>query len=230
MTQDGWMQVLRPTGLPGLLLISLLIAAASAPCLAADQETRDFSVKIDRKPAGSYRMTIARRDDGSQVMSGRASVKLSYLIYTYRYSYQGTEVWKNGQLAQLQSTSNDDGKRSSVTAVSSGAVLQVRANGSPKTVPADAWTTTYWRLPEARLRNHAITLLDADTGKELHGTLQFVGTQQLAAAGQTQNCSHYRLSGDLQVELWYDAQERLVRQEAVEDGHRTLLELLQIIR
>ena len=57
-----------------------------------------------------------------------------------------------------------------------------------------------------------------------------VGAERLKVAGQEQVCEHYRLMRDVSHELWYDAQDRLVRQEWLANGHRTVLELVHVGR
>ena len=70
--------------------------------------------------------------------------------------------------------------------------------------------------------------MDADKGRTLSGKLQFVGKESIARRGQAQPCTHYRLQGEVDVDLWYDAQSRLVRQNTVESGHKTQIELAEI--
>ena len=36
--------------------------------------------------------------------------------------------------------------------------------------------------------------------------------------------------GDVEVDVWYDEQGRLARQESVEDGHRMVMELVRVRR
>lgn len=208
-----------------LLAAACLVTVGNAPASAADQERREFTILIDGKPSGTYHMTIRRQDDGSVVMSAQAEVRLSYVVYTYKYSYQGSEVWKDGRLRRLESTSRDGGRRSAVTAVAEGPKLRVMADGRERLIRSDVWTTTYWHLPDESRRNRPLFLLDADTARDIEGTLRRVGTERLALAGQARDCPHYRLTGGVRVDLWYDDQDRLVRQESVEDGHKTVLEL-----
>jgi hypothetical protein len=163
-------------------------------------------------------------------MTGHADVRLSYLVYTYRYSYQGTEKWKDGRLLSLTSTTNDDGKRFSVAAQAEGDTLRVEINGQEHRTRPDVWTTTCWRSPDPRFRGQALSLIDADTGKDLPGRLHYLGTSERMVAGQTRPCSHYRVTGGMQAELWFDDQERLVRKESMEDGHRTVIELSRVKR
>ena len=195
---------------------------------AADSETRDFTISIDGKKAGECHVTFCRQDNGQLTVSGQADVKVNYLVYSYTYSFRGIEVWKGGRLMRLTSTANDNGKPLAVTAVADNQSLRINANGKERTCRPDVWTTTYWQLADAKLRNRAILLLDADTAKEINGTLQYVGTSPINVAGRAESCSHYRVTGGADAKLWYDARERLVRQESTEDGHKTLLELAQI--
>jgi hypothetical protein len=204
---------------------------ATAAVHAADIEVREFSVNIDAKPAGQYQMTINRQDDGTVQMSGRCDTQVTYVaVLKYTYSYQGTETWKDGRLRKLDSSSDDNGKRFNVQVVPDTDGLRINANGQTQTAPANSWLTTYWSLPDAKLRNHAVSLIDADTGRIIPAKLDYVGPAQLTIAGQEQNYAHYRLTGGVQVELWFDNQERLVRQEWVEDGHKAVLELARIRR
>lgn len=216
--------------LPGLCLGAVLLAPTVAT--AADVEVRDFVIWVDGKRGGEYHMTINRTDDGSVTMNGQADVRLTYLggLKTYTYSFRGNEVWKDGKLVSFSGSSNDDGKAYTVTAAPENGNLRVRVNGQEHWSRADAWLTTYWHLPAANQRNGAVPLLDADTGRDVTAALQYIGPSPAAVAGQTQNYGRYRLTGGVQVELWYDGTERLVRQEWVEDGHKSILELVRVRR
>jgi hypothetical protein len=208
-----------------------MLAGGGSMAGAAEKETRVFTIRIDGRQAGSYQMTITGQDEHTFLVTGRADVALSYFLKKYTYSYQGTEVWRDGRLVHLESQANDDGKRYQVLAQVEGETLRVRVNGKETTRPRpDVWSTTYWRLPEPRLRNQAVVLLDCDTGKELRAAVQELGPQSVTAAGQVQNGAHYRLRGDVTVDVWYDGQERLVHEEYLEDGHRIVFDLVRIDR
>jgi hypothetical protein len=80
------------------------------------------------------------------------------------------------------------------------------------------------------LRDGAIPLIDADTGKDLSGKLRFVANEKVRVMGQEAALNHYKLTGQVQVDLWYDGSERLVRQEWLEQGHKTMIELIRVRR
>jgi hypothetical protein len=209
----------------------VLVDLAAAPVLAAGKEVRDFAISVDGKAAGKYCMTINDHGNGVFSMMGQADVRVAYLVYVYKYTYSGTEVWHGNRLVRLDSSTNDDGKQFQVSVQLANDRLQIKVNGQERVGRPDVWTTTYWRLPEAKLRTGGVSLLDSDTGRPIAARIQFVGTNAIQIAGQTQNCQHYRVTGDkIAADVWYDAQERLVRQESVEDGHRYVLDLIRVSR
>ena len=218
-----------------LWMAVVLSLGPTSRAFAADTEVRDFTVHIDGRDCGQWRMTISRRDDGTVTMAGQASVVVRRLgIAMYRYTFAVTEVWqdgKDGKLLAMSSTSDDNGKKFEVKATTEPNGLQVRVNGQARNVRGDVWTTTYWKLAHARFHNQTLPLLDADTGKDYGGRLDYLGTEQLTVAGQTQNCLRFRVTGGPNpVEVWYDAQHRLVRQDFTEDGHRTIIQLAGVRR
>jgi hypothetical protein len=210
----------------GVVMLVTELSAASA----AENEVRSFHIQVDGKKAGHYVMTITKKEDGNTVMTGRANVRISFLVKTYTYTYDGTEIWKDGRLTSLQSSSNDNGKRYEVRAVADGNGLRMRVNNGPERLTrADVCTTSYWQLPEGKNGTQALPALDADTGQEINGQVQSLGTTRLFVGGHMQECTHVRVTGGpFPVDLWYDAQKRLVRQDFVEQGHRTVLELVSI--
>jgi Family of unknown function (DUF6134) len=214
----------------GLVAVSLLMLGLP-PAWAADGETRAFTVQVDGKKVGDYRLTIQRQADGSVAVSAQSDVRVTLLgIPVYTYSYRGVEVWKGGCLQHLQSSGKEKGKDFAVRAVVDGTALRVQANGKERRIRADVWTSSCWQLPAPQFRNNSVVLLGCDTGAETASRLQYVGIEQIAVAGQTQACSHYRVMKDAPHDLWYDGQERLVREEWVADGHRTVLELVGLQR
>ena len=223
-----------PTGRSGMtrsqvyLVAIAVIVATPSLVRSADKEQRVFAVTVDGKPAGEYRMTITV-DDGWEQLTCSAAVRVKHLVGQYRYSYHGTEIWRGGRLQQLDAASDDDGIRHTVRAVTDLAGLHVTVDGKaqPDHRPG-AWPTTYYRLPDGAKSATSLSLLDVDTGKVLAVRLSLVGQAKVTIADRPMDCTHYRVSGQAQAELWFDAPGRLVREETVEDGHKTVLELASV--
>lgn len=215
----------------GLVLCAVLVLGVGDAARAEEVETREFAAKIDGSPVGQYRMSITRRDDGSVAMTCTADLKMTKLgITAFHYTYRGTEVWSPDRLVSLQSDTDDDGTKTTVTATAEKTGLRLKVNGNERMVRADLWTTSYWQLPEARRRAGALPLLDVDDGKTLTGALRGLGTEQITIIGQGCKCAHYRITGPNMVDAWYDGRDRLVRQEWSEKGHKVQIELTNVRR
>lgn len=213
-----------------LTLCSLaLLAALSGPARAADIETRDFAVIVGSKPAGEVHMTIHRQNNGSISLRCDTDIKVTSGLITYKYSFRGLEEWKDRRLVRLESNTDDNSKRYIVSAALSADGLKVKVNNVERTVRSDAWASSYWCLPDPKL-HAALTILDADSGKDFEGKLTYVATEKHRVAGQEVTLNHYRLTGKLNIDLWYDGHERLVRQEWMEQGHKTIMVLVRVRR
>jgi hypothetical protein len=214
-----------------LLALCAGLFPAGLSVRAADTESRDYTLRVDGRHAGKANITIQQQDDGTTIVSCDTTVQVKVFLKTYRYNYQGREVWKDGRLQRLDSECNDDGKRFKVNALADGERLRVRVNNQERLARGDVWLTSYWTVAGVKDRKDTVPLLDADTGRDLDCRVQFLGAQQIAVAGQAQNVNHYKLTGSkVQVDVWYDAADRLVRQEWIEDGYKTVLELNQVTK
>jgi len=219
---------------PWLLAVMLALMTLPAMARAADVETRDLRIFVDNKNAGDAHMTFNRSDDGTLTMSCDTDVFVKIFFITYRYKYRGREVWKDGRVHSFASNCNDDGKLFEVAAAAKDEKLRVRvkseAGEEEREVPGDVWLSSYWKQPDPKVVNKTIPIIDADNGRDVNAKVVYVGAEQRTVAGQIQPVQHYRLEGKNNIDLWYDATGRLVRQDWLEQNHRTILELVRIRR
>src|SRR5262249_35822313 len=144
------------------------------------------------------------------------------IVIPYKFIYRGEEVWKDNRLVRFESKTDDNGKVYMVSAVADANVVRLKVNNVERVVKPEVWLTSYWCLPDPKLRSSVLPIIDADNGRDLDSKLSYVATEKLRVAGQEATLNHYRLSGKVNVELWYDGSERLVRQEWIEQTHRTI--------
>ena len=237
------------------ILCGLCAPAFSAEDAAPVHETREFKVSVDGAPRGKCTMQIHRHADGAESVSINSGLTFDYVVYTYRYTSTGNEVWKDGRLVELENSASYNGKDYRVKGAASSRGLQVTVNGKTSHAHSDVWVTSYWRLPArierevpaeragdaqasgTRRRNPGvedrvltIALLNSDKGEHCRGRIQRIGDEKINVEGKLHNCTRYRIGGDVQVDLWYDSLRRLVRQESVDSGHRTVMELTRMTR
>lgn len=214
-----------------VLCLACLVCAASA-ARADDTETREFSVFVDGKEAGNSRMTIIQKDDGSSYMSATVDVKFRHLlIVDYTVKAETEEWWKNGRLIGLKTKCSDNGKKTDVTVGVDGAMLRMNVNGVSRFIKSESWTTSFWKLADAKFHNKQVPILECDTGKEYECVLKYVDTQRLKVGSDLQDCYHFRVTAAPgPVDLWFDRYHRIVRQEFSESGHKTVVQLVHIKR
>jgi uncharacterized protein DUF6134 len=206
-----------------------ILPAGLSRATAADVEVRDFNILVDNKRAGEYHVTMQSQDDGTLSMAVQSSVRVTVLaVPVYTYTYRGQEVWKNGLLLHFESSGKENSKDFAVSADAVGNGLRVKANGQEHMTRPDVWTTSGLILPDAKFRNQAVPLLGCDNGKDLNGQLQYIGNEPVQIAGQNLRCTHYRVIREVPHDMWYDGRGRLVRQEWLADGHRSVLELVGV--
>ncbi|MFM7148329.1 MAG: DUF6134 family protein [Gemmataceae bacterium] len=211
--------------------VSLLVFLVSLPtAFAADIETRDYTVQVSGKVGGEVHMTIHRQDNGMILMRCDTDIQVPLILTSYKFVYRGLELWKDHRLVRYDSNTDDNGKRYIISAVAETQGIRLKVNNAERIVRPEIWLTSYWRLPDPKLRNGVVPIIDADTGRELDSKLQYVANEKLAIAGQQVPLNHYRLTGKVEVDLWYDGTDRLVRQEWVEQGHKTVVELVRVRR
>ena len=214
------------------VFLSLFAAAClGLPAYGADTEQREYLIYIDGKEAGTSRLKLTVQDDGSAYMTATVSVKFKKVIINYALDIEAQEWWKGGKLVGMKTSSTENGKKTEVTAAADAGGLRVRVGGQERAINPDVWTTSYWKLADAKYHDKAVPLLDVDTGKEYPGRLQFIAAQQLKVGSDLVSCYHFRVTGGPStIDLWFDPHHRLVRQEFTDLGHRTLVVLSRVQR
>ncbi len=215
-----------------LLGLALALFAPFSSVRADDTEHREYSIFVDEKNAGTSRVTIQQKDDGSSYMTGSLDVKFRHLLVTeYSIKIETQEWWKDGRLIGMKTKTNDNGKKSDVTVGLDGTQLRLSVNGANRVIKPEIWTNSYWKLADKRFHNNAVPILEVDSGKEYTCELKYIGTRSLKIGNDTQDCYHFRVSSAPgPIDLWFDRYHRLVRQEFTESGHKTVVQLNNIRR
>jgi len=214
-----------------------------------ESQRREFAISIDGTKRGTCTMQIHRRNDGTVCVRSEAEIRINYLIYRYNYSSAGTEIWRNGRLLAMENVADYNGTQYRVKVASTGKSLQLTVDGTASQIAPDVWVSSYWQTPERLAQGEIadrtaadsnspsaqeqaavrfVSIIDSDQGKKLRGNVARIGEENLTVAGDQKVCTHYRITGDATVDLWYDASGRLVRQDSTESRHKVRFELSEI--
>jgi hypothetical protein len=204
------------------MLPRLSAAAFAAACLsalvslsAADQAwaapppggVLDFTVLRNGSEVGKHEMLFRNEADGLKIdIRTNVAVKVAF-ITAYRFEHEGHEVWQGGRLVRLWSKTNDDGTKHVLDVTAGGNELVVMADGKDTekvsvSIPASLWNE---RLVQQR------SILNTLDGSRMSIQVSDLGTEAVPVKGGKVPARHYAVTGDLQRELWYDAQNVLVK-------------------
>jgi hypothetical protein len=207
------------------LAVALQVTCAGTACAQGKVEERVYRIRVEDREAGRYTQKITTYGEGTIDIESKADVKVKVAILTFQYAYRGHERWKEGKLQYLASSSNDDGKTHTLMVTAEGGQLKVKEGGKERPMNGDAWSTSYWTLPPADRRTQPLVLVDADSGEEHRVQMQVVGKQTLQVGTQAVACTHYRVTGTIQADLWFDDRDRLVKRESLRKGRKAIVEL-----
>ncbi|WP_340119518.1 DUF6134 family protein [Pelagibius sp. 7325] len=157
-----------------------------------------FDIRRDGSSIGGHHVVFRRAGERLEVdIDIDIAVNLAF-IPLFAYSHRNREVWQDGRLLSLESETDDDGQRYTVSARAEGGVLRVTGSGGDFQAPADTLPTSYWNPRTVEQTR----LLDSQHGRLLAVESRLLGEERLDG-GKT--ARRYRLSGDLDLDLWYAA-------------------------
>jgi hypothetical protein len=204
---------------------------SNAYCLPATDgtEKRIYEVRIDDQPAGNYQLKIVTHGKNVDVTSD-CEVSHRVLVFHYHYKYHGHEQWTGNTVTAFDSQSDDNGKHCSISAHSSANGIKLTVNGKARNIDGATLTSSYWHLPKAPFDRLQAKYLEVDSGRTFDAELSRLGEEPLKIGDHSEVCQKYNLKGGDDANLWYDSEDRLVRETSSDSGHKTTVQLKSIDR
>lgn len=191
--------------IPAGLAIALALGLAPAAEAAAPPPAGRLAFDVTRKGAdiGDHVFTFSGGGGDFDVKVATDIAVRVPLIRTKVYSYeqQSSEKWRGGQLVHLASKTDNDGKADQVD------------EPVDHLLPGSLWSADSVQ---------ATRLVNTITGKTMRVQVADLGTEKIEAGGRGIEARHYRIAGDLDREVWYDAQGYLARLTLVADDGSTV--------
>ena len=167
-----------------------------------------FDVLRKGKPFGSHEVRFTTSPDGDLEAVTEVSLRAGLgPITVFKYELNSSERWSDGQLVSVVGQTNDDGKKSSVTATREGDRLIVDGTDYQGPAPLDIIPSSHWNIREA----FSTSILSTESGELLKVDVTEIGPDTVTVGGQEIPATHYRMKSKLNVDLWYDDQNRWVK-------------------
>ena len=196
------------------------IAAGGLLLASVPQEgVIDFAVMRDGARIGHHRVTFTPRGDELIVdIDIRLDVSVAFISF-YDYHHRNREVWRAGELLGFESTTDDNGRPNQVEVTRDGPGIRVKGTAFSGPAAGDMLPTSYWNPATIK----AQSLINTQNGKLAQVTITDLGDDRIEAAGRQIEARHYRLSGDVHVDLWYDRNGIWVKTTFKAPGDDTLI-------
>jgi len=176
-------------------------AARAQPAVPED-DRRTFRIVRNGSAIGMHVLTFARAGDGLDI---RIAVDIAIgfgPITLFRYTLRGLEQWRDGAVVHLDATTDNDDKPEQMRADRDARGLWVEGSKAARYLaPADALPATHWNMAELNA-----SWVNPQDGRLLHPVVQRVGEEAMALPnGRMEAATHYTLTGDAKLDIWYDA-------------------------
>lgn len=193
-----WRLGARSAALAAAVACALVLIGPLAAALPA-ADALAFKVFRDGEPLGHHRLAFRREGSDLHVtIDIRLDVKFAFLT-VFRYRHSNHEVWRDGQLVAIDTKTDDDGETYWLRGRASQEGFEVLGSSGRFLAPADVIPTSYWN-PETVARNR---LLDTQRGRLIDVEIVPAGAESVLIAGAPVNAQRYRMTGDLELDLWY---------------------------
>jgi hypothetical protein len=198
-----------------------MVAMAAAvgfvqPAEAADLADGTYSFKVIRAgdEIGAH-IINARHEGGDLILDISVAIKVKVAFITaYRYEQTRREVWRDGRLISFESDTNDDGTKAKTSGKLEGDMLLVEGPDGKQTLRPDILSNSWWNA-ELVKQTEFLNTIDS---KVLKVTIEDAGEETVETAAGQVKAHRYVMTGDLERELWYDAEGRWVHMRLIGGG------------
>ncbi len=195
--------------MPGVWTRRAVLSACAAPAMLSAfpafsstlAARRTFRILRDGDDIGNHVLT-ARREGARMTVEIDIAIAVTFLgVTAYRYELTNREVWEDGRILTIDSVVNDDGEPGFCRVRRDGDGLRVDGSGYSGPAPADAATTSYW---SADFLSRGVWI-STQSGEPLSVSAADQGVEVIESGSGPLTCRRWAISGDMELELWYDA-------------------------
>lgn len=191
------------------VLVLAVIAFLAVPVFAAIPGNGRivFEVLREGSPMGEHRMRFEERGEDLHVfIEIDLEVKLAF-VTVFRYEHSNHEVWRDGKLVSIDTTTNDDGEEYFLRGRATELGFEIENRSGSEVLPSDILPSSYWR-PETAERSQ---LLDTQKGRLIDVETRELRQETITVAGARIPATRHRMTGDLNIDIWYAMNGELVK-------------------
>lgn len=207
----------RAIGLSAWFALLLMTGAAPAAEMrgAVPGQTVEYRiVHSTYDEIGSHALTFSQHGE-DLLVDVATRVKVKFLFVTvHSETAARRETWRGGRFVGYSSHTDENGKLFDVVAHQEAGRLLIEGPEGHTKADGPVFPTNPWNPATV----DATVMMDTKTGKLLKVAVAADGEETIDVAGKAVTASKFRVTGELQRELWYDAAGNLMQFRFVKDG------------
>lgn len=205
-----------------LMANSAAVIQPDSPMLPSPSQAEQvwrFQVYVDDKPVGVHEYRLQQQGE-HQVISSIADFEYKLMFVTlYNYEHRNQEVWQDGCLTSIDSSTDANGKDYAVTGKTSDLGFMLQGNKGEAVLPGCVMSFAYWNPQFLQ----ASQLLNTQNGDYLEVAVSEPAMEKFLVQGQELLAQRYQLTAKkLELDLWYSEKGAWLGLESVYEGGRTL--------
>jgi len=200
-------------------LLATVVAGSSWANLSEPDQVWRFQVYVNDKPIGIHEYRVQQRGV-QQVMSSVAEFEYKLMYVTlYNYQHQNQEIWQDGCLASIASSTDANGKDYAVAGEQGNEGFRIEGTKGSAVLPGCVMSFAYWNPQFLQ----ASQLLNSQNGEYLEVDVSAPVPDSLQVQGQNMAAQRYQLTArQLSLSLWYSETGAWLGLQSVQENGRTL--------
>ena len=192
--------------------VLFLLLVGSAPLGALAQAlpygpTLSFAVYRNGEQIGKHTLTF-QQNGSNLTVSTAVDLAVKMLGFTaYRYSHRAQETWAGDTFQSASTQTDDNGTKYTVQAKRTPAGIDVQRSSGHEVMPTGVLPSSHWNVRQISQSS----LLNTQNGNQAQVKVTPLGREKIKTASSWIDATHYRYSGDVTKDQWFDDRGRWVK-------------------
>jgi len=191
---------------------------------AESKKNWHFIAYLDNTEIGYHDFEVNISESETTVKT-QAEFDVTFMfIPVFKYEHSNLEIWNNGCLVKLNSTTNNDGENLFVNLSNIDGLIHIETPGNKLSKSDCVRSFAYW---DADLIKSKV-LMNTQSGELLDVTHKFIGPEKVLINDKLVDTQRYQLKGkdkqgiDIDINLWYNTNNQWVALESRLENDRIL--------